>query len=129
MNQPNPYQSPDSCSTELAGVGVERVSGPPYGRTVALLFIAGCFSLLLNGQVFTNALVCVGCLTLSSAFWIRFLQTRPNPTQWRRGLGILVVHWLLIIAALVALPDHHRRQKQFNHMINELKQRNANPTP
>jgi hypothetical protein len=75
-----------------------------------LLLVGTGFFLLLDGQVFTNSLIFLGCWGASLAIW---LSRRKKP----RGIGtlfVILLHMAIIGLVLLCLPENYRWQQRFN---------------
>ncbi len=93
---------------------------PPYFWSAVLLSIGGCFLLLLNGQVFTNALIFLGFATASGLLWIRYVVRRGEDATSRFGERVLLAHFVVLIAVVVGLPEKYRWQTAFNRKVNNV---------
>jgi hypothetical protein len=121
MHAANPYQSPESSSHDVTDTGARPIR-PPYMWSGILLVIGVCFLLLLNGQFFTNTLVFLGLVVLSTILWAPVL-VRARQNDYRRlALYVIFGHLVLIVFFATGLPEYHRRQQRFNNMRNELRQ-------
>ena len=85
--------------------------------------------LLLNGQIFTNALAWLACLTISAALWLPHMIAANNQTCRRLAMYVVLAHAVLIIAVAAGLPGRFQRQQQFNQTVEELRQRGAIRNP
>jgi hypothetical protein len=115
----NPYESPAApVPPGIAKVPAARRQ--LFGTlTSSLLVLIGTgFALLLNGQVFTNSLVFLGCCAASLAIWL----SKPKP----RGTGtlfVILLHVALIGLAILCLPGNYQWQKNFNRKRTEPRHR------
>ena len=85
-----------------------------------LLFVGVVFLLLLNGQVFTNAVVFLGLCTISSLLWLPLRVPTPCKQYRRWEFYVLLGHLLVIIAFATGLRDRYHRQKTFNAAAEKL---------
>ena len=116
MTNDNPYDSPSSASGRNA---VSPATRPPYVSTMILIFVGGCFLLLLNGQVFTNTLVFLGFIAVSGTIWMcHAIWSRQN-TRTRFRLYVLLVHVVVLIAFTFDLPAKYRYQQEFNKRVRD----------
>jgi uncharacterized membrane protein YjjP (DUF1212 family) len=120
MPDGNPYESPKSKSGVNA---VARPLRPPYVWSVMLLFIGGCFLLLVNGQVFTNTLIFLGFGAVSGIMWIRYVVLASKSAGARLGLYVLLAHVVVLIAFAAGLPGKYRWQQEFNRKVNDAIER------
>jgi hypothetical protein len=110
MQVANPYESPKEVGSPVA-------PSLPWSRVVVssvLVFVGTCFLLLLDGQVFTNGLYCLGFLLASALLWA---------PDWRKHRLALLIHGLAFAALLIALPELHGQQKAFNDKVKEVRAR------
>jgi hypothetical protein len=96
---------------------------PPYLTTVLLLFMGCCFLLLLNGQVFTNALIFLGFGAVSGLLWCRLVLGTKHQGYQRLAFGVIVGHIVVMTALMIGLPAKYRWQQEFNNKVNELRVR------
>lgn len=111
----NPYQPPLAANQGRRTPLWHRWRTP----TSVLLLVIGIFVLLLlNGQVFTNALVALVCWVTS----LGILLTKPNPKPRKIGTTLLIaLHLLLIGFVLLGLRDSYEWQMKFNERVNQMR--------
>jgi uncharacterized membrane protein len=90
------------------------------------LFIGGCFLLLLNGQVFTNAIVFLGFAVTSSVLWLPIIFRSKHNDHRRIAAWIFLGHLAVMIAFATGLPDKYDWQQKFNNAGNELREPGRN---
>jgi drug/metabolite transporter (DMT)-like permease len=116
----NPYESPH----EAARIGpVARPVQPPYAWSAILTFVACCYLNLLNGQVFTNAIVFLALLAISGLLWTRYVVLSRRTAKNRVGSLVLLLHLVIIIVFAAELPARHRFQQKFNRNVETWRQR------
>jgi len=101
MADANQYESPNS---ETVIDVVARPIRPPYVWTTLLIFVGGCFLLLLNRQVFTNTLVFLGFTSASGMMWIRYTIRSRQETKGPPGIYVLLAHTVVLIGFATGLP-------------------------
>ena len=120
MNDSNPYRSPRVSPDGAAGAP-PRVA-PRFVLTGVLLTVGVAFLLLLNGQVFTNALVFLGFCTASLVAWIPLVVRSENRGQRRLAFYVIVFHVVLVLGTAPSLPRRYEWQKSFNAKIESFRQ-------
>ncbi len=112
MNANNPYRSPEASANGAPGAPRRVVLR--FALTALLLMVGVGFLWLLNGQVFTNALIFLGFCTASLVVWIPLAVSSPD--RGRRPLALLVigVHVGLMLGIASSLPGRYEWQKEFN---------------
>lgn len=93
--------------------------------TIALLlaFVGICAHGMLNGQLFANSLICIGCLALSTGICV--LASRDanaaRPMQYLWGLAAGGFFTFAVVVA-IQLPSAYRFQEDFNsHPLGDIK--------
>ena len=124
MSISNPYKSPAALPDSREEAAARRLRRP-FAWTGFLLFVGVIFLLLLNGQVFTNGIVFLGCAVLSATLWVPHLFPSPRNEHARLAFYILLAHLVLIATFASSLPSRYRWQQGFNDTINELRERAA----
>jgi hypothetical protein len=82
--------------------------------------------LLLNGQVFTNALVALPFLTTAAVVSAATFLDRRTPGRRRWAWGFATVLTALLVAVtLLSLPSAYRFQEEFNQVLPRLRARAA----
>ena len=125
---PGNIRTPISKSPDRPAANAGNMAKSPRRSIVfssLLLFIGVVFLLLLDGQVFTNALVFLGLCTISSVLWLP-LRVPTACKQHRRWVFyVLLGHLLVIIAFATGLRDRYHRQKTFNAAAERLRNQSA----
>lgn len=94
----------------------------PYGWSALLIFIGLLFLCLLNGQVFTNRIVFLGCVTASTLLWGCFINRSLAPDHERSARLIVIIHGLILGAFSSGLSDLYHWQQRFNDRPHGSKQ-------
>ncbi len=116
----NPYESPH-CES-----GVKAVScpaHPPYVASVILWLLGVFMLLLLNGQVFSNALVFLGLVAMSAIMWGRLLIRRNRSIQRRLAVCVLIAHFVVLFIVAIVLPSRFRQQQEHNRTVERAVER------
>lgn len=114
--------APPIAETEATQPAAKKRLRRTYGWTALLIFIGFSFLCLLNGQVFTNQLVFLGCVAASCVLWIRFIKRSPDPGIELGVLLILMIHVMILVSFSKGLPDLYRWQQRFNDRSHGSKQ-------
>ncbi len=111
----NPYQPPVTTNHGRQTTFWHRWRTP----TSVLLLVIGIFVLLLlNGQVFTNALVALVCWVTS----LGILLTKPNLKPRKIGTTLLIaLHLLLIGFVILGLRGSYEWQMKFNQRMQQMR--------
>jgi hypothetical protein len=112
----NPFQSPTALPAEPSTI--TRVAGPTILSAV-LLLACGVLQLLQNGQVFTNGLICLSLLVVSSIPWM--LLTR-GPAK-RVAFAVMALHVLMLVSVAASLPSKRAFEQRFNAKMEEIRNR------
>lgn len=120
MADGNPYESPNS---ETGSAAVGRPPRPLYAWTLFLLFVGGCFLLLMNGQVFTNTLVFLAFTATSAMMWTQYAFRSRQESSGRVDMYVLLAHVIVLIAFAIGLPGKYRWQQEFNTRANDAIER------
>ena len=115
--------APQITETEPMKSAAKKRLRRPYRWTALLIFIGLFFLCLLDGQVFTNRLIFLGCVAASGALWIRFIKRSPDPGIQLGVFLVLMLHVLILSLFSNGLPDLYRWQKRFNDRSHDIKQR------
>lgn len=124
MEDGNRHASPNS---ETGNPAVGRPPRPLYAWTLILLFVGGCFLLLLNGQVFTNTLVFIGFTATSAMMWMRYALRSRKESSGRLGMYVLLAHVIVLFVCVLGLPEKHHWQQEFNKRMNDALERARPP--
>lgn len=127
MNTGNPYKSPRAAGS---APGDRPMNVPVRVGLSALLALPGIlFLLLLNGQVFTNALVFLALWTASLAVWAPAAIRRRAGRRRRLAVYVILGHLAFMLAIGVSLPRRYRWQKAFNAKACPAPNRADSPPP
>ena len=88
-----------------------RLKGWRILASVVLWMIGIVFLLLLNGQVFTNTLVFIGCVAASAVCWLPLMF---DVDVRRRAAALIALHVFLLSIAVGFLPGNYQAQTRWN---------------
>ena len=120
MAADNPNESPTAAGSNQ-NVAVQPK--PPFVFSIGLCIFGMLFLLLLNGQVFTNALVFLACVFLSGLLWVRLLVRSVVDERRHLALKAVILHLMVLVGFSTGLPKKYRWQQRFNNSVNELREK------
>ena len=120
----NPYESPAADETTLQKLPpVSAVAGPSLTKrkivSGILLTVGTLTLLLLNGQAFTNSLICMALFGVSGLMWVTLALAETQKTQLARW--VILAHAVLIAVVAINLPANYAFQKSFNAKMDEFR--------
>ena len=86
-----------------------------------LMAVGGLLLLLLNGQVYTNAVVCLALWTVSVLFWLPL--ARPSDPKSREARLVIMLHLVLMIVVASTLSSSYAAQQRFNQSMDRIRKK------
>ncbi len=95
----------------------------PVARSIILWLLGGMLALMLNGQVFTNAVGCLGFIAASAVGWWRYDRQLLAGRQKTVARIVLLCHLGVILMGMTSLPEAWRFQQKFNEASRNARMR------